>query len=730
MTDKAALDPANAAFLDQLFESFQADPHSVGPEWRSYFENLQEGSPSEPATAVEPVRTQAPEAPATQFDADAAAKQVCVLQLINSYRFLGHRQANLDPLNLYERPAVPDLEPAYHGLAEPDMDQTFNTGSLMGPPEASLQEIVDIVRGTYCGSIGAEYMHITATEQKRWLQERLEPVRGRGEFSSDQKREILRSLTAARKLEEYLHKKYVGQKRFSLEGGDSLIPLLDELVRRAGSQDVKEIVIGMAHRGRLNVLVNILGKHPEVLFGEFEGKHAATSGSGDVKYHQGFSSDVETPGGPVHLVLAFNPSHLEIINPVVEGSVRARQVRRNDHARRIVLPILIHGDAAFAGQGVVMETLNLSETRGYGTGGTVHVVVNNQIGFTTSDPLDSRSSLYCTDVAKLVQAPIFHVNGNDPEAVLFVTQLALDFRMRFAKDVVIDMVCYRRFGHNEADEPLATQPMMYKKIHEQSGVRQQYADALVAEGVLKQGEPEQMSEDYVKSLESGNLVSSLTMAEAHSTDHLVDWTPYLGAHWRDEATTAVPVETVERLGHKMCEHPDDFTLHRSVSRIVHARREMAAGKRPIDWGFAETLAYACLLEDGFAVRISGQDSERGTFFHRHAVLHNQDEKGYHIPLQNLYKGQPRFRVINSLLSEEAVLGFEFGYSTAEPEALVIWEAQFGDFVNGAQVVIDQFISSSEAKWGRFCGLTMLLPHGYDGQGPEHSSARLERFLQL
>ena len=730
MIDKAALDPANAAFIEQLFESFQADPQSVAPEWRRYFENLQEVSPSQPAATAEPAPTAAPEAVGTPFDADAAGKQVCVLQLINSYRFLGHRQANLDPLNLYERPAVPDLEPEYHGLAESDMDQTFNTGSLMGPPQASLREIVDIVHGTYCGSIGAEYMHITATEQKRWLQERLEPVRGRGEFSNDQKREILRSLTAARKLEEYLHKKYVGQKRFSLEGGDTLIPLLDQLVRRAGAQDVKEIVIGMAHRGRLNVLVNILGKHPEVLFSEFEGKHATTSGSGDVKYHLGFSSDVETPGGPVHLVLAFNPSHLEIINPVVEGSVRARQVRRNDHARRIVLPILIHGDAAFAGQGVVMETLNLSETRGYGTGGTVHVVVNNQIGFTTSDPLDSRSSLYCTDVAKLVQAPIFHVNGNDPEAVLFVTQLALDFRMRFAKDVVIDMVCYRRFGHNEADEPLATQPMMYKKIREQSGVRQEYADALVAEGVLKEGEPDQMSEDYVTSLESGNLVSSLTMAEAHSTDHLVDWTPYLGTHWRDEATTGVPVETVERLGHKMCEHPDGFTLHRSVSRIVHARREMADGKRPVDWGFAETLAYACLLEDGFAVRVSGQDSERGTFFHRHAVMHNQDEKGYHIPLQNLYEGQPRFRVINSLLSEEAVLGFEFGYSTAEPETLVIWEAQFGDFVNGAQVVIDQFISSSEAKWGRFCGLTMLLPHGYDGQGPEHSSARLERFLQL
>jgi 2-oxoglutarate dehydrogenase E1 component len=504
---------------------------------------------------------------------------------------------------------------------------------------------------------------------------------------------------------------------------------MDEIVQRAGEQQVKEVIIGMAHRGRLNVLVNILGKHPRVLFGEFEGKIDVGTGSGDVKYHLGYSSDVETAGGPVHLVLAFNPSHLEIINPVIEGSVRARQERREDTERNQVLPVLVHGDAAFAGQGVVTETLNLSETRGYGTGGTVHVIVNNQIGFTTSDPLDSRSTLYCTDVAKLVQAPIFHVNGNDAEAVVFVTQIALDFRMRFNKDVVIDIVCFRRYGHNEADEPLATQPMMYKKIKQQKGPRQLYAEQLVAEGVMKKGEAEKLSEEYLQALEDNKVVAR-PLVKNSKNPFVANWTPYLGTHWRDPAKTAVSMKTLEELGLKMTEFPDDFELHRSVKRIIDARREMARGERSMDWGFAENLAYATLLKDGYSVRLSGQDSQRGTFFHRHAVLHNQKKRGTFTPHQHLFPGQPRFRVINSLLSEEAVLGFEFGFSTAEPEGLIIWEAQFGDFTNGAQVVIDQFLSSSEAKWGRFCGLTLMLPHGYDGQGPEHSSARLERFLQL
>ena len=509
---------------------------------------------------------------------------------------------------------------------------------------------------------------------------------------------MLRWTTAARKLEDYLHRKYVGQKRFSLEGGENLIPLLDELVQDAGAQGVREVVIGMAHRGRLNVLVNILGKHPKVLFGEFEGEMDVGSGSGDVKYHLGFSSTVETPGGPVHLALSFNPSHLEIINPVVEGSVRARQDRRGDTERKQVLPILLHGDAAFSGQGVVTETLNLSETRGYRTGGTVHVVVNNQIGFTTSDPLDSRSTLYCTDVAKLVQAPIFHVNGNDAESVVFVAKLALDFRLRFRKDVVVDMICFRRYGHNEADEPLATQPMMYKKIREQPGPRKFYGDRLVAEGVVEPGEPEAISERYLAALEANRVVSR-PLVEDEGGRYVTLWTPYIGAGWRSRGDTAITLERVERLGRKLTEYPaEDFELHRSVKRIIDARREMTRGARPIDWGFAENLAYATLLEDGYSVRLSGQDSQRGTFFHRHAVLHNQKRFGTYTPLEHLFGGQPRFRAINSMLSEVAVLGFEYGYCTAEPEGLTIWEAQFGDFANVAQIVIDQFLSSSEAKW--------------------------------
>jgi len=721
MTDSSFLSGANAEYLEHLYDTYLNDPAELPREWRDYFERLRPGAPR-PAAA-------APGAEAEYLDT-LAQKHAAVLKLIDAYRFRGHRQADLDPLKLHERPAVQDLDPAYHGLTEEDMDRAFNTGSLTGPSTATLREILDILRTTYCSTIGAEYMYLTSTQQKRWIQERLEPCRARPSFTAEKKRDILRWTTAARKLEEYLHKKYVGQKRFSLEGGENLIPLVDEVVQRSGEQGMKEIVIGMAHRGRLNVLVNILGKHPKDLFGEFEGKIDVGTGSGDVKYHLGFSSDVKTPGGPVHLALAFNPSHLEIINPVVEGSVRARQERRNDMDRNQVLPLLIHGDAAFAGQGVVMETLNLSETRGFATGGTVHVIVNNQIGFTTSDPLDSRSTLYCTDVAKMVQAPIFHVNGNDAEAVIFVTQLALDYRMRFHKDVVIDLVCFRRYGHNEADEPLVTQPMMYKRIRDQYGPRRLYAEQLVKEGVMAEGEPDKLAEDYLAALEKGDGEVSRPVTKNHDTEFLVDWSPYIDSKWDDPVDTTVPVESVERLGLKLCVYPEDFELHRAVRKILDARRAMAVGERGLDWGFCELLAYATLLEDGYSVRLSGQDSERGTFFHRHATLHNQKERGTYRPLEHLFEGQPRCRIINSLLSEEAVMGFEYGYATAEPHTLVVWEAQFGDFVNGAQVVIDQFLSSSEVKWGRYCGTALFLPHGYDGQGPEHSSARVERFLQL
>ena len=727
MTDPSLLWIGNSEFLDSLYRAYLQDPASIDPQWSAYFDGIEDAS-----SAAAPCVGLDDSQGLTKVQAsELASKQMRVQAFISANRYLGHRGADIDPIKVYKRPRVPDLFLEHHGFSEDDLDSVFNTGTLhIGKREATLREIDDLLRGSYRGAIGTEIAHLSSTEQKRWIQQRIETCRGRPDFDADKKRDVLRWTTAARKLEDYLHRKYVGQKRFSLEGGENLIPLLDELVQDAGAQGVREVVIGMAHRGRLNVLVNILGKHPKVLFGEFEGEMDVGSGSGDVKYHLGFSSTVETPGGPMHLALSFNPSHLEIINPVVEGSVRARQDRRGDTERKQVLPILIHGDAAFSGQGVVTETLNLSETRGYRTGGTVHVVVNNQIGFTTSDPLDSRSTLYCTDVAKLVQAPIFHVNGNDAEAVVFVAKLALDFRMRFRKDVVIDMICFRRYGHNEADEPLATQPMMYKKIREQPGPRKFLGDRLVAEGVVEPGEPEAMSERYLAALEANRVVSRPLIEDLGST-YLTLWTPYFETGWRSRGDTAITIERVERLGRKLTEYPaEDFELHRSVKRIIDARREMTRGERPIDWGFAENLAYATLLEDGYSVRLSGQDSQRGTFFHRHAVLHNQKRFGTYTPLEHLFDGQPRFRAINSMLSEVAVLGFEYGYCTAEPEGLTIWEAQFGDFANVAQIVIDQFLSSSEAKWGRFCGLVLMLPHGYDGQGPEHSSARLERFLQL
>ena len=721
MPDLSPLNGANAAFLERHYRAWLRDPASVDRSWHACFEALARTDEARAATGMR-----------SKHLSELADKQSRVLHLVSALRYRGHGEADLDPIRLhdiYRRPAVPDTHPEYYGLGDVDMGRVFNSGSVFMAPEATLEEICSLLRDTYCRSIGTELTHVSSTEQKRWVQERLELSRGRPSFDHDKKRDILHWLTAARKLEEYLHRKYVGQKRFSLEGGETLIPMLDELIQRAGAQGAREAIIGMAHRGRLNVLVNIFGKHPKTLFGEFEGKVEMGSGSGDVKYHLGFSSDVETPGGPLHLVLAFNPSHLEIINPVVEGSVRARQERRGGCAHNAVLPILVHGDAAFAGQGVVTETLNLSETRGYSTGGTVHIVVNNQIGFTTSDPRDTRSTHYCTDVAKLVQAPIFHVNGNDAEAAVFVAQIALDFRMRFQKDVVLDLVCYRRWGHNEADEPLATQPVMYKKIRVQKGPRRTYAERLVAEGVLREGEDDEMSAAYVSALEQNHVMSRPLVAD-RPREHIADWTIYAGTHWREPADTTIPLDRVETLGTAMCRYPESFELHRSVQRILDARLAMARGERPMDWGFAENLAYASLLRDGYSVRLSGQDSERGTFFHRHAVLHNQRQRGTHTPLQHLAAGQPSFRIINSLLSEEAVLAFEYGFSTTEPEALTIWEAQFGDFANGAQVVIDQFLSSCESKWGRYCGLVMFLPHGYDGQGPEHSSARLERYLQL
>ncbi len=721
------LSPENRAFLEQLLRIYSADPNRLSTDWRHFFDDLSQRAVTSTGPQVASTRGALRGTASTTL----TARQAAVLELINAYRVRGHRRANLNPLRHFVRAAVPDLRPGYHGLTDADLDIMFYTGFPGGPAKAKLREVLKTLRRVYCRSVGAEYMHLTSLEQKRWIQVRLEGTRRGYGVTRAKKRDLLKRLTAAKALETFLHRKYVGQKRFSLEGAESLIPLLDELILAGGNRGVHELGIGMAHRGRLNVLVNIFGKHPQTLFGEFEGNTKPVGGSGDVKYHLGFSADVHAPSGPIHIVLAFNPSHLEIIDPVVEGAVHARQAVRNDWERNQVLSVLVHGDAAVAGQGIVMETLNLSETRGYGTGGSIHIVLNNQIGFTTSHPLDSRSTLYCTDVAKMVQAPIFHVNGDDPEAVVFLTQLALDFRLTFNKDVVIDMVCYRRHGHNEADDPQVTQPMMYAKVLAKQDVRQLYADRLIAKGLLSKQEADQMVTDYLAALEANQVVSRPMIQPRDQQKHyFVDWSPYVGTDWRECVSTALSEQAVEQLGLKMCEYPEHFELHRAVVKIIESRREMAHGLRPVDWGFAELLAYASLLQAGFSVRLSGQDSERGTFFHRHAVLHNQHAPEVHRPLEHLFAGQPRFRVINSLLSEEAVLAFEYGYSTAEPQCLVIWEAQFGDFANGAQVVIDQFLSSSEAKWGRYSGLVLMLPHGYEGQGPEHSSARLERYLQL
>jgi 2-oxoglutarate dehydrogenase E1 component len=735
----------NAPFIEELYEKYLVHPQSVPDEWRDYFDRIQvlPGATDKDVAHAPVVESFVQRAKRGELGGSArtlAAEpvtperlQVAALLLVTAYRISGSRWATLDPLKRMPRPQVPELEPGFYDLTEADLDQTVNAGSFVGLDRTSLRDLIQALRDTYCRNIGFEYMFINERAQRQWIQERIEPVRGAPKVSTDEQKRLLQKLTEAEHLERYLHTRYVGQKRFSLEGGESLIPSIDELIQRAGSAGVQEIVIGMAHRGRLNVLVNVLGKMPKDLFEEFEGKHAAELPSGDVKYHNGFSSDISTSGGPVHLSLAFNPSHLEIVNPVVEGSVRARQRRRDDKSGDQVLPILLHGDAAFAAQGVVMETLNLSGTRGYGTGGTVHLIVNNQIGFTTSDPRDARSTIYCTDVAKMVEAPIFHVNGDDPEAVLFVTRLALDFRQQFHKDVVIDIVCFRKLGHNEQDEPAVTQPLMYKKIAQHPGTRKLYADKLVTQRVVGEAEPEAMIKAYRDTLDAGQQTVSPVLSNFKSK-FAVDWAPFLNSRWTDAADTHVPLAELQRLAERITAVPEGFKLHPTVARVIEARKQMAAGKLPVDWGMAETLAYGSLLSNGYDVRFSGQDSARGTFAHRHAVLHDQDrerwDQGTYIPLQNIGKDQGDFVVIDSVLSEEAVLGFEYGFSTAEPNALVIWEAQFGDFVNGAQVVIDQFISSGETKWGRVCGLTMFLPHGYEGQGPEHSSARLERFLQL
>ncbi len=739
---------SNAPYVEELYESYLDNPGSVADQWRDYFDQLQhlpatDGRDTTRDQAHAPiVESFAQRAKANAFltrsqapDLAVAMKQVSIQSMIAAYRSLGARIADLDPLKRSERPNFPELDPAFYGLTEADLDQVYSaTNTYFTKADTmTLRDMLKALRDTYSRSVGAEFMHISDPVAKRWIQQRLESVHGTGTFTVDQKRHILQQLTEAEGLERFLHTKYVGQKRFSLEGGESFIACMDEVVNHAGENGVQEIIVGMAHRGRLNMLVNIMGKMPGDLFAEFEGRHAEGLTDGDVKYHNGFSSDLSTRGGPVHLSLAFNPSHLEIVNPVVEGSVRARQDRRNDEEGSQVLPVLVHGDAAFAGQGVVMETLNLAQTRGYGTGGTLHIVINNQIGFTTSDPRDTRSTLYCTDVVKMIEAPVFHVNGDDPEAVVFVTQLALDYRREFKHDVVIDIVCFRKLGHNEQDTPSLTQPLMYKKIGMHNGTRKLYADKLVAQGVLSENEPEDLVKSYRQLMEDGKRTVEPVLTD-YKNKYATDWSAFLNAKWTDHADTALPISELTRIGEKLTTIPEGFTVHPLVNRLLNDRRAMARGEVNVDWGMGEHLAFATLVNNGYAVRITGQDSGRGTFTHRHAVLHDQKRErwndGTYIPLQNVSEGQASFTVIDSVLSEEAVLAFEYGYASAEPNILTIWEAQFGDFANGAQVVIDQFITSGEAKWGRQCGLTLMLPHGYEGQGPEHSSARIERFLQL
>ena len=735
----------NAPYVEEMYENYLDNPGSVPDTWRDYFDALQhvpasDGSNARDVAHLPVVNAFAQRAKSggtrvvlASADAEMGRKRTAAQQLIAAYRNVGQRWADLDPLKRTERPNIPEMDPAFYGFADADQETVFDTSNtFFGKNSMSLRELLNALRETYCGTLGAEYMYATDQDEKRWWQQKLESVRSKPNFNAEKKKHILGRLTAAEGLERFLHTKYVGQKRFSLEGGESFIAAMDELIQAAGTQGVQEIVIGMAHRGRLNVLVNTMGKQPKDLFAEFDHTAPEELTSGDVKYHQGFSSDMSTPGGPVHLSLAFNPSHLEIVNPVVQGSVRARMDRRSDPQGKQVLPVLVHGDAAFGGQGVNQETLALAQTRGYTTGGTVHIIINNQIGFTTSDPRDMRSSAFCTDIVKMVEAPVLHVNADDPEAVVLATQFALEYRMRFRKDVVVDIICFRKLGHNEQDTPSLTQPLMYKKISVHPGTRKLFADKLSAQG-LGETLGDDMVKAYRAALDEGRHAADPVLTN-FKTKFTVDWAPFLGKKWTDAGDTALPLSEWKRLAERMTTIPASVTPHQLVRKVYDDRAAMGRGDIPVDWGMGEHMALASLVASGYAVRLSGEDSGRGTFTHRHAVIHDQNREkwdvGTYVPLQNVADGQAPFVVIDSILSEEAVLGFEYGYASNDPNTMVIWEAQFGDFANGAQVVIDQFIASGEVKWGRVNGLTLMLPHGYEGQGPEHSSARLERFMQL
>jgi 2-oxoglutarate dehydrogenase E1 component len=704
----------NLDAIESAYRSWQRDPTSVDDSWRLFFEGFELGVGRLATPALD------------------ARCQTGVVRLIDAYRDLGHFLADLDPLSP-PKTTYALLELSEFGLDEVDLDKTFDTSPFVGLPKATLRELLAALRETYCRTIGVEYMHIQDTHIRRWLQQHMERRRNQPRFERAKKLWILKSLHYAELFERFLHSRFVGQKRFSLEGSETLIPILEAIVERAANSGVREIVLGMAHRGRLNVLANILRKPYEEIFAEFEENYVPESrdGDGDVKYHLGFSSDrVTAGGGRIHLSLTPNPSHLEAVNPVVEGRTRAKQFLFGDTERKLGIPLLIHGDAAFAGQGLVAETLNLSQLAGYKTGGTIHVIINNQIGFTTA-PSDARSTTYCTDVAKMIQVPIFHVNGEDPEAAVYVAELAFAFRQTFSRDVVIDMYCYRRHGHNEGDEPSFTQPLMYRKIMERPTLTELYTEALIMRGDLTAAETEALVEKFHAKLQSA-LEEVKTGPPQHVgmggfSGHWKGFTPH---YFHTPVETGVPYETLRSIGEGLTRVPEHFAVHPKIARQLEARRKEINERQPVDWPLAEALAFGSLLLDGVPVRLSGQDSRRGTFSQRHAVLYDSRTGEPYYPLNALGPKQAPFAAYDSLLSEAAVLGFEFGYSLDAPGALVLWEAQFGDFANGAQVIIDQFIVCSESKWQRDSGLVMLLPHGYEGQGPEHSSARLERFLQL
>ncbi|HEX5313877.1 MAG TPA: 2-oxoglutarate dehydrogenase E1 component, partial [Gammaproteobacteria bacterium] len=727
--DSTPLYGGSAPYVETLYERWLADTRSVAAEWREYFERFGErGDRARAPVEAELAARAHARRGAASADGDGGAGQ----RLLDAWRLLGHLTADIDPLKLREIPRIDELEPGAQGLSGGDLATAVATDWAGRRDRRPLGELLEAARKVYGGHTAIEFTHVSDADEWHWLAEHIEGGEGSAALTDEERRRVLAELTAAEGLEKYLHRRFVGQKRFSLEGGETLIPMLNDLFRRAGGDGVKEIVIGMAHRGRLNVLVNILGKPPQDIFSEFEGSVAESerAASGDVKYHLGQSDDVETAGGPMHLVLAFNPSHLEAVDPVVEGSVRARQDRAGDEAGAQVLPVLIHGDASIAGQGVVMETLQMSQTRGFGTGGTVHIVLNNQIGFTISDLADARSSCYCTDIAKMLEAPVLHVNGDDPEAALAALRLAFAYRQRFHKDAFVDLVCYRRLGHNEADEPAVTQPRMYAAIRSHSTTRELYARKLEESKVIADGAADELADRYNDGLDAGRVIEEAALKRVEGEFVQTSWHEFEGQSWDQNVDTGIAPGRLRELGDKLFSVPEGFTLHGRTERVVSERRKMLAGEVPVDWGCAENLAYATLVTAGHPVRLTGQDTVRGTFFHRHASYFDSETGDAWTPLNHLAEDQAPFMVYDSLLSEAAVVGFEYGYATARPRALVLWEAQYGDFANNAQVMIDQFISSGEAKWGRLCGLVLLLPHGYEGAGPEHSSARLERYLQL